>query len=72
MLENCELQPLTAAVVYRALQLRNRYGFSYWDCQIAAAALESGCDVLYTEDLQSGQMIDGLLYILNPVAPDID
>lgn len=69
MLEHCEIQSLTAAVVQRALRLRNRYGFSYWDCQIAAAALEAGCDALYTEDLQSGQVLDDSLLVSNPLAP---
>jgi predicted nucleic acid-binding protein len=67
MLESCEIQSLTAVIVQRAIRLRNRYGFSYWDCQIVAAALEASCDVLYTEDLQSGQMIDDLLRVLNPI-----
>ena len=40
--------------------LQSRYGFSYYDALIVAAALESGCTRLYTEDLQHGQQIDGL------------
>lgn len=50
-----------------ALSLRQRYGFSFWDCQIAAAALGAGCDTLLTEDLQHGQRLDGRLTILNPL-----
>lgn len=63
------LQPIDASVVRRALSIRNRYGFSYWDCQIVAAALEAGCSTLYTEDLQSGQVIDGVLTVINPLLP---
>lgn len=62
------LQPANAAVVSTALDVRNRYGFSYWDCQIAAAALEAGCSTLLSEDLQHGQVIEGRLQILNPFA----
>lgn len=60
------LQPLNASVVQRALSIRNRYGFSYWDCQIVAAAIEAGCVTLYTEDLQAGQTIEGVLSVVNP------
>jgi predicted nucleic acid-binding protein len=45
--------------------LAQRFGFSIYDGLIAAAALETGCRVLYTEDMQSGQKIEGLI-IRNP------
>jgi predicted nucleic acid-binding protein len=65
MLEHCILQPPGRVVVSRAIAIRTRYGFSYWDCQIAA--LEAGCDTLFTEDLQPGQLIDGALTVANPL-----
>lgn len=49
----------------RALELRERYGFSFYDSLIIAAALEAGCTRLYTEDMQHGQQIQGLT-IQNP------
>ncbi len=49
----------------RALDLRERYGFSFYDSLIIAAALEAGCTRLYTEDMQHGQQIQGLA-IENP------
>jgi predicted nucleic acid-binding protein len=48
------------AVIRTTLAIRGRYGFSIWDSQIVAAALEAGCDTLYTEDLQDGQVIEGV------------
>ncbi|TCT22963.1 PIN domain-containing protein [Thiobaca trueperi] len=66
MLRACKMQPLNLAVVHRALAVRKRYGFSIWDSQIVAAALEAGCATLYTEDLQEGQIIDGLT-VRNPL-----
>ena len=48
-----------------ALELRERYGFSFYDSLIVAAALEAGCTRLYTEDMQHGQQIQGLT-IQNP------
>ena len=43
-----------------ALRLKGRYGFSFYDSLIVAAALEAGCKRLLTEDLQNGQRIEGL------------
>ena len=38
----------------------------HYDSQIIAAALTAGCTVLYSEDMQHGQLIDGTLTIVNP------
>jgi predicted nucleic acid-binding protein len=35
---------------------------------IVAAALKSGCDRLYTEDMQDGLLVEGALRIINPFA----
>ena len=52
--------------LYRmGLRVQSRYGFSYYDSLIVAAALEAGCTRLYTEDLQHGQQIQQLT-ILDP------
>ena len=53
------------ATMSMAFDLRVRFRLSYWDCAIIAAALESGCDTLYSEDMQHGQIIEGLT-IINP------
>ncbi|MDR3283769.1 MAG: PIN domain-containing protein [Treponema sp.] len=56
----CDLFIVDADTVAHALEIHSRYHFSYYDCLIVASALESGCDYLFTEDLQDGQVIDGL------------
>ncbi|MFP4031757.1 MAG: PIN domain-containing protein [Desulfococcaceae bacterium] len=43
-----------------AVQRSQALGFSFWDALIVETALSSGSTVLYTEDLQHGQMIEGL------------
>jgi predicted nucleic acid-binding protein len=43
-----------------AIDLHRLHGFSFWDALIVRAAQRSGCDVLYTEDLQHGRQLDGL------------
>lgn len=52
----------------RALELQGRYRFSFYDSLVVAAALESGCQKLYSEDLQHGQRV-GNLTIENPFLP---
>jgi len=38
---------------------------SFYDALIVASAIETGCDILYTEDMQHGRAIGGLA-IVNP------
>ncbi|GAB3572066.1 PIN domain-containing protein [Spirosoma luteolum] len=54
------------STVSDAIRLADRYGYSFYDSLILAAALEAGCSMLYSEDMQSGQRIDGGLTIQNP------
>ena len=58
--------PITAEVHDAAVRLAEQYGFHINDALIVAAALEADCATLYSEDLQSGQVIDGRLTIRNP------
>ena len=52
--------------LYReALSARLRWRFSFYDSLVVAAALRSGCDTLYSEDLQHGQRI-GRLTVVDP------
>ena len=50
---------------HRGLNLHARFGYSFYDSLIIAAAIESGCETLYSEDLRQGQQI-GDLTIRNP------
>lgn len=50
-----------------AIDLHRLHGFSLWDALILRAALVSRCQILYTEDLQHGQRVNGLR-IVNPFA----
>jgi len=52
--------------IRQACQIAGRYGFSFYDSMIISAAMESNCAVLYSEDMQNGQVIDGKLTIKNP------
>jgi predicted nucleic acid-binding protein len=49
------------ALVESAWSEQDRYGFSFWDALIVAAARRLGCAILLTEDLQDGEDLDGLV-----------
>jgi predicted nucleic acid-binding protein len=59
------VQDMTVAVMGHALDIKARFGLSYWDAAIVAAARALGCRELLTEDLAHGREIEGLL-IANP------
>lgn len=52
----------------RALEAQQRWRFGFYDSLIVAAALEAGCRLLLSEDLQHGQRI-GHLLVQNPFLP---
>jgi hypothetical protein len=56
------IAPLDFHVIEKCWAIFNRYGFSYWDSLLVASA----CSILYTEDLQHGQVIKYSLKIINP------
>ena len=62
----CTVEPLTATTHDRGMEIYARYKFSFYDSVIIAAALIAGAKVLYSEDLQHGQVIDRQLRIVNP------
>ena len=58
--------PLSVDIHKRGLDIAERYGFSIYDALIVAAATESGCKKLFTEDLQHLQRVNDQLVIINP------
>jgi predicted nucleic acid-binding protein len=57
--------PLTLSTHHQALEIAQRFGYHIFDSLVIAAALESSCTTLYSEDLRDGQKI-GDLRIRNP------
>jgi predicted nucleic acid-binding protein len=49
----------------KAAQLQRRHKISWWDALIVGSAIESGCTVLWTEDLTAGQRF-GSVTVRNP------
>ena len=56
------------ALLQRGWAIQERYRLSWWDSLIVAAAQASACRILLTEDLQDGQIFDGVR-VVNPFAP---
>jgi predicted nucleic acid-binding protein len=56
---------LTLDLHAAARALAEDHGLSFYDALIVASAIEAGCDILYSEDMQHGRSIGGLA-IVNP------
>ena len=57
--------PWTPSLTIQALRLQATHQMSWYDSLIVGAALQSGCKLLYSEDLQHGQRF-GALTVENP------
>jgi predicted nucleic acid-binding protein len=60
-----EPRALTPEIHRAAVKMSATLGYHIYDSLIIASALDAGCTVLYSEDLQDGQVIGGLT-IRNP------
>jgi len=59
------IQAMSAESFLEARLFHERYQVSHWDGLILAAAKESKCSTLYSEDLQTGQTYDTIT-VINP------
>lgn len=55
----------TGRLLAAALELHQNAQLSFWDAMVVQAAIEAGCDRLYSEDLNPGQRYDSVV-IVNP------
>jgi predicted nucleic acid-binding protein len=62
----CRTEALTVEDHERAMQIAERYRFSFYDALIIASALRAECKTLYSEDLQHRQIIERQLRVINP------
>jgi len=56
-----------AALVFSAIQIARNHRISFWDALIVGAAARAECETLLSEDLNAGQLIEGVR-IENPFA----
>jgi predicted nucleic acid-binding protein len=61
-----EVKPITTEIHDVGISLPERYQLSVYDSMIVSAALSAECDLLLSEDLQDGLLINGRLRVLNP------
>lgn len=64
-LMDLEVVATDARLVREGLRISRDHDISHWDGMIIAAAAASGCEVLLTEDLNDGQVIEGMR-VVNP------
>ena len=65
ILKNVNLYKIEQETIFKALDIKNRYHFSYYDSLIISSAIKSNCNILYSEDMQHNQQIENLK-IINP------
>ncbi len=61
-----EVVQVTPDIIHAGLDLHQTRSIGYFDALIVAAAKTSGCTVLYSEDMNAGEMVNGVR-IVNPV-----
>jgi predicted nucleic acid-binding protein len=66
--ELCQVHPLTIESHDLACRLARDHGLSLFDASVVASALLAGCNALYSEDLQDGQVFRRTLRLQNPFA----
>jgi predicted nucleic acid-binding protein len=49
-----------------ALRIAGELGYEIYDALVLAAALEAGCETIFSEDFQHGQVVGSVLTIRNP------
>ena len=60
-----EILSIHRNTINNALALKDRYGYSFYDCLMLASALDGNCRIIYTEDMSDGQIINDTLKIVN-------
>lgn len=53
-----------------ALRIAARYQLSFYDALMLAVALTAGAEILFSEDMQHGLVVEGALRIIDPFRPD--
>jgi predicted nucleic acid-binding protein len=64
--QNINVHTNTTDTILQACSIAERYKVSFYDSLIIAAALQLNCNILYSEDMHNGLVIDNKLTIMNP------
>ena len=63
--ESFDVTQISVSLILAAIDVSIKHKLSFWDSLIVAAARESASVVLYSEDLNDGEIIDGIK-VCNP------
>ena len=66
VLNSCQLINTSVAAYKLAFELIKKYDFQVFDAVIVASALDAGCRVLFSEDMQDNLVVEKQLTIINP------
>ena len=61
------VQQISVPLILDAIDISIKNDLSFWDSLILSAANDTGCIIVYSEDMNDGQIVDGTK-ILNPFA----
>lgn len=53
---------ITPQIILESIRGRSIYQISYWDAQVWATAKLNQIPVVYNQDFQDGQMLEGVLF----------
>ena len=67
--EQFEVVQVTPAIIRAGLDLHQTRSISFFDAIVLASAHASGCSIIWTEDMNAGELVNGVC-ITNPFAPD--
>jgi len=66
MKQNFVISDLNIHILDQTIKISVQYGLSFWDSMMVASALNNHCSILYSEDMQDKQILEGRLQIINP------
>jgi len=61
MYKICTVYNFSKDIIMLVSALREKYSFSFWDSMIVASSLNSGCNILASEDMQNGLVLDKMI-----------
>ena len=65
--EKYPIVEMDESILLTASQMREEYMLSFWDSMVIACAFAANAEILYSEDMQNGLIIRGILEIKNPL-----
>ena len=64
--ENFPIVNFNLETQLKGIEIKEKYKLQFYDSMILATALENGCNIVYSEDMQHAQVIEDKLTIINP------